>query len=146
MDVEAVPLLAIHHGLVALRARPQVFFRFESVTGASPDTSEASAVTLKWWPGGAAGAAPTVSRAVAIAAASAARTKRCMGIPPPFSRSGGHTQPRADWFPARARREPAERLAPLGAVAVVLQSIRRCKDIKLMSQCSHEGVASFAGG
>src|SRR6476660_7356240 len=81
MDVEAVPLLAIHHGLVALRARPQVFCRFESVTGASPGTSEASAVTLKSWPGGAAGAAPTISRAVAIAAASAARTKRCMGTP-----------------------------------------------------------------
>src|SRR4029077_1630556 len=90
MDVLAVALLAIHHGLVALRVSPQVFWRFGSVAGASPGTSDASGVTLYWLPGGAAGAAPTASRATTSVAASAAGTRRCMS-PPSVVRSAGPT-------------------------------------------------------
>src|SRR6185312_3969025 len=76
------PLSAIHQGLPALRASPQAFWTFASVTGANPGTFETSGVTLYFVPGGAAGAAPANTKAATSPAASAAGAKRNMSPPP----------------------------------------------------------------
>ena len=59
----SVPLSATHHGLVALRARPQPLTRFGSVAAAAPGTSETSRVTAYVPPGGAAGSCAAATSA-----------------------------------------------------------------------------------
>src|SRR5436309_2050166 len=83
MVVLSEPLSETHHGLVPERHRPQAFWRFASVVGATPGTLDTSGVTVKVLPGGPAcvGTAAT-SPATMTNARKAPRTEnRVIGTP-----------------------------------------------------------------
>src|SRR5262245_61649690 len=79
----SVPLSATHHGLVALRARPQPLTRCGSVTAAAPGTSETSGVTVYEPSGGAAGTGAAAASARLVTAATSTRRRVDLGMIPP---------------------------------------------------------------
>src|SRR5215471_2012416 len=102
----SVPLSATHHGLEALRARPQPLTRCGSVTAAAPWTSETSGVTVYEPPGGAAGTGAAATSARLVTAATSTRRRVDLGMIPPSveCQSGPYGAERRPVFAAASSR------------------------------------------